>query len=266
MCLCFFSYKQHPEFELILIQNRDEFYLRPTEQAKFWGTLPDVLGGKDLKNGGMWLGMNRLGRIALVSNYRDPSLKKENANSRGILVRDYLFSCVSTKLYLERVLDELEKYNEFNLIAGDTENLFYLSSRLKKVQRIAPGFYGLSNHLLNTPWPKLSKGKSRLEKIISKEVFEHEQLFEIMHDNKKFPDDSLPSTGIDSKFEKELSSIFINTHKYGTRATTLVMIKRTGEVIFIEKSFGSSGEKIGEKQFQFICGAQKKASDQKGSH
>jgi len=153
-----FAWKVIPGMPLIAAANRDEFYERPSSAADFWKDHPRVLAGRDLKNGGTWLGATRNGKIAAVTNYRDPSSLKSGAPSRGRLVSDYLTGKHTIEHYLKKISEQAGQYNGFNLLAGDNDALFVFSSRGQK-QKLNPGLYGLSNHLLDTPWPKVKKSE-----------------------------------------------------------------------------------------------------------
>jgi uncharacterized protein with NRDE domain len=162
MCLIAFAYKTHPRYSLVVAANRDEFYRRPTAPVDFWPECPCVLAGRDLEQGGTWLGVSRDGRFAALTNYRDPAANRPDARSRGELVRDYLCGSMSPQEYLERVKASGGDYNGFNLLVGDAGGLWYYSNRTDVVAAVAPGVHGLSNHLLDTPWPKVAKAKAGL--------------------------------------------------------------------------------------------------------
>ncbi len=158
MCLIVFAWRQHPDFPLIVAANRDEFYERPTLAADFWADHPEVLGGRDLKEMGTWLGITRKGRFAALTNYRDPLHVRADAPSRGWLVRDFLTGERGAEDYLARLRDRGAAYNGFSLILGDAAGLYYYSNRGEEgPAALAPGVYGLSNHLLDTPWPKVRR-------------------------------------------------------------------------------------------------------------
>ncbi|MDZ7697651.1 MAG: NRDE family protein [Deltaproteobacteria bacterium] len=155
--------ESHPTYKLILAANRDEFYERPTAPLAFWNDAPDVLGGRDLLSGGTWLGITRKGRIAAVTNFRDPASEKPHAPSRGDLVKDYLVGSDPPSTYLTRLDAVSDRYNGFNLLVGTIDHMFWYSNRDGRIVRLSPGVHGICNHLLNTPWPKVDRGIQRDE-------------------------------------------------------------------------------------------------------
>ena len=167
MCLILLAYQSHPRYPLILAANRDEFYQRPTVPASFWETEPQILAGRDLKSGGTWLGISRTGRIAALSNYRDPGTVLVNSPSRGGLVTDFLLGDGPPGEYLKMLRQRSQDYNGFNIFFGDLKNLFFYSNRGEVPPLLQPGIHGLSNHLLDTPWPKVTQGKKALAKILA---------------------------------------------------------------------------------------------------
>lgn len=225
MCVIYIAFGQHPDHPLILLANRDEYYARPSLAAAYWDDLQEIYAGRDLVGGGTWLGVNKNGRIAAVTNYRDPNAPT-GVISRGQLVAEYLRSNENPREYLETVMRNGEHYSGFNLIVGEIssrcEQLFYCSNRGNEIVELKKGIYGLSNHLLDTPWPKVKKGKTRLSKLMDAGSANDDQLLEILADEKLAEDDELPSTGIPIEAEKALSAVFIRTPNYGTRSSTLV--------------------------------------------
>ncbi|MDQ1277496.1 MAG: hypothetical protein QG555_536, partial [Thermodesulfobacteriota bacterium] len=199
MCLIILSWRTRTDFPLILAANRDEFYDRPSLPADFWPDHPDILGGRDLKEGGTWLGITRKGRIAALTNYRDPLSVRGNAPSRGWLVRDFLTGRDRPGDYLERFQQEAPRYNGFSVLLGDGSGLYYLSNRGGGgVTPLAPGIHGLSNHLLDTPWPKVGKARERFRSAIAgKNSPRSEDLFDLLTDSSRPEDGDLPETGID---------------------------------------------------------------------
>ena len=245
----------HADYRLILAANRDEFYHRPTAPLDYWSEHPGVLAGRDLKSNGTWLGVTRDGRIAAVTNYRDPSAYMQNAPSRGILVRNYLTGNLAPRHYLEAVSKIGHTYNGFNLIAGNPSDLYYYSNRAKRIRRLKPGFYGISNHVLDTAWPKVSKGKSQLQaQLIGKKRIEIEKIWKFLADRTPAWDTELPETGVGLQWERILSAVFITSPDYGTRSSTIVLIEKSGRVNIMERTFLNSGNEIkqGEtRQYNF---------------
>ncbi len=235
MCLIFFAINQHPTYKLIIAANRDEFYNRKTDAANFWKDNPAILGGRDLEASGTWMAMNKVnGRIAFVTNYRDPANINPNAPSRGQLVSDFLTGQDSPKEYLEKIERRGHKYNGFNLVVGSAVELWYYSNYGKGIKKLDAGSYGLSNHLLDTPWPKVTKVKERFIKFISQPDLPMEGFFDILADRSTAADEDLPHTGLTLERERALSSIFIKTPDYGTRCSTVVLIDINNRVSFQE--------------------------------
>jgi len=251
MCLILFAYKVHPSYNLILAANRDEFYERPSSPADFWEDSPQVLAGRDLQEGGTWMGIDRTGRFAAITNYRDPASLKNNAPSRGGLVSSYLCGNRSPDDYLAEISTQAKLYNGYNLIAGDRRELFAYSNRDEK-QKLNPGIYGLSNHLLDTPWPKVFRGKKLFTAALSKKGYELETaLFALLLDRKIPSDNKLPDTGIGLEWERVLSSIFIASPIYGTRSSTILLIGKTGRIKFVEKVFDGNPQEWMTSRFMF---------------
>jgi uncharacterized protein with NRDE domain len=250
MCLVLIALDSHPEYSLILAANRDEFYDRPTAPAAFWADAPSVLAGRDLKAGGTWLGIDRRGRLAAVTNYRQGQRESPAPRSRGRLVSDFLTGNAGAPEHVERVRNEADLYNGFNLIAGDAGGLFYYSNREGRVRSLVPGVYGLSNHLLDTPWPKVAATKSAFGALLKGEASElTADLFALLSDRNRPADALLPSTGVGPEWERLLSSAFIASDDYGTRSSTVVLVGRDGSIVFIERNFGPGGVPGGEARF-----------------
>lgn len=251
MCLILFAWKVHEGFPLVLAANRDEFYERPTAPADFWEEAPDLLAGRDLKAGGTWLGITRKGRLAALTNFRDPATVKKDAPSRGHLIREYVLGDETPETYLGQVAPAASCYNGFNLIVGDPSGLFYFSNRGEQ-RRLLPGIYGLSNRLLDTPWPKVERGKGAFQKIMEKNgTPSTEELFALLADRSRPPDDSLPDTGVGLEWERTLSPLFIESPVYGTRSSTVLTLDGTGEVTFAERVFNGGSEPRMTSRFQF---------------
>jgi uncharacterized protein with NRDE domain len=252
MCLLVFSYKQHPAYDLIFVANRDESYTRPTRAAQFWDDFPQVLAGKDLKAGGTWMGVTKTGAFSALTNFRDPKLLKQNPPSRGHLVLDYLKNPVYSNGYLKQVDEKANQYSGFNLLAGTVDQLGYYSNQQKKIQQLDPGLYGLSNHLLNTPWPKVTLAKEALCEAIQDEAISEEALFGLLADERQAPETDLPNTGIPKELEKIVSPVFIKSDRYGTRCSTILLIDKNGKVTFEERRFLAGTQNIDEtSRFEF---------------
>jgi len=241
MCLILFAIQSHPDYKLVIAANRDEFYERPTAPAAFWDDEPGLLAGRDLRAGGTWLGITTKGRIAAITNYRDPSSIKSNAPSRGSLVTGFLSGRQSPAEYLEGLKKKAHEYNGFNLIVGEKHELYWYSNRGQGIRGISSGIYGLSNHLLDSPWPKVTRGKKMFRRLLSEEKDPVPKAFFSMLADRSIPDDgSLPDTGVGLEWERMLSPIFITSPAYGTRSSTLLFIDHYDGVTFIERTFNSS--------------------------
>ena len=256
MCLILLSYRQHPRYPFIFAANRDEFYERPSAPASLWEDAPEVLGGRDLKEGGTWLGITRKGRIAALTNYRDPASARPNALSRGWLVRDYLAGQKGAPDFLKNLKAKADCYNGFNLLLGEWPSLYYFS-HTGEVQEMKPGLYGLSNRLLDTPWPKLEKGKAALKSLVENcEGPNPDEVFAVLADRLRFPDGLLPDTGVGLEWERILSAIFITSPTYGTRSSTVIMIDQKGHVTFIERVYNGHPESWLTTRFDFTIQAE----------
>jgi len=257
MCLILFACNVHPSYRLVLAANRDEFYDRPTKAADFWKKNPQVLAGVDLKEKGTWMGVTKRGKFAAITNYRDPASWKVQAPSRGQLVSRYLMGSASAEKYLNRIKVEAHQYNGFNLLLGDAENLLIYSNR-GGAQKIPDGIHGLSNHLLDTPWPKVQRGVRLLEEALSRKGEDLESaLFSLLTDRLVASDDQLPDTGIGREWERVLSPLFIVSPGYGTRSSTLLLIGKNGRIKLVEKIYHGSPESWLTSRFSFIREKQK---------
>jgi uncharacterized protein with NRDE domain len=241
MCLILLAHGAHPDYPLVIAANRDEYYERPTARAAFWPDQPHILAGRDLEGMGTWLGVTLQGRVAALTNFRDRRERKTDAPSRGTLVRDFLVSEQAPREYLEEVATRASDYNGFNLLAGDIDGVFYFSSREGAVQQVAPGIHGLSNHLLDTPWPKVARGKQRLRAALELGP-NPETLLDLLHDREAAAADELPDTGVGADMERVLSPALIVSPQYGTRASTAVLFGEDGSVSFSERTILPGGE------------------------
>ena len=237
MCLIFFSYDMHPRYQFILAANRDEFYERPTAPLDFWEDAPYILAGRDLRGKGTWMGITRTGRFAAITNFRDPASIRTDAPSRGLLLTNFLTGDESPQSYLESVSHSGNQYKGFNLLVGNGADLFYYSNRGHGVQKVRPGFYGLSNHLLDTPWPKVRKGKDALNALFSEREIRTEAVFRVLGDQTHPPDSELPDTGMGLEWERILSPLFVTSQTYGTRSSSVLLVERDGEISVAERTF-----------------------------
>ena len=252
MCLIFVALKRHPEYPLIVAANRDEFFERPTQALHRWDS--GVFAGKDLTAGGTWMGFTKTGRFAALTNYRDPNNSVNNPISRGQLVADFLQSENQAEDYLKAVECNRDRYEGFNLLVGNTENLWYFSNKSEpdsfkqNAAPLAAGIYGLSNHLLDTPWPKVSQGKQAFEETVvrQRQTTETlvENLFNVMNHREQANDELLPNTGVGLEMERYLSPRFITTPfgRYGTRCSTVLLCDKNGAAFMYEKTWNASGQ------------------------
>jgi uncharacterized protein with NRDE domain len=252
MCLILIAYRTHPAFPLVVGANRDEFYARPTAPAEFWSDAPDLLAGRDLQARGTWLGITRDLRFAALTNFRDLHAAPGSARSRGELTSEFLRGNAPAEQYLERVSRRASEYNGFNLFVADSTGLFYFSNRDGSARKLGPGTYGLSNHLLDTPWPKVAELKPRLDAAI-REPLDPDAIRSILADRGVAPDSALPDTGVGMARERMLSAAFVISDTYGTRSTTALSISADRRARFKEWSFGPGGEFLGEREFAFAA-------------
>lgn len=237
MCIIFLAIEQHPKYSLVIAANRDEFYNRPTAQAHFWPDAPGLLAGRDLRSNGTWLGVTRAGRVAMLTNFREPGKEDPSCPSRGELVTGFLLSRQTVEEYLSWLQANGDRYNGFNLIFGTLEKLVYFSNRANYPTFLSPGIYGLSNGLLDDPWPKVIKGKEGLSSALRNGLADDSSaLFKILEDQNKPPLHLVPCTGLDPSLEYDLSSIFVQRSGYGTRASTLLLAEDGTRVLFWEKT------------------------------
>lgn len=240
MCLILVAWHAHPHFPLVVAANRDEFYARPTASCTRWPNSPEIIGGRDLEAGGTWLGVSEQGRFAAVTNVREPGIAKGRL-SRGELTRNFLESRQSPEAYLATL--DFAAYSGFNLLISDGNSLYYASNRGPQAQRLAPGVYGLSNHLLDSPWPKLISARERFSLALDK-LPASQHFFDILGDDEIVPDDQLPETGVPLEWERRLSAIFVRSQEYGTRASTLVTVNVEKSLFFEERNFGANGQPL----------------------
>lgn len=243
MCLIAWNWQPDRATPLLLLANRDEFYARPALPLHWWGPTPsgaEVLAGKDLQGGGTWLGVNRSGRLAALTNYRSTEPQRADAPSRGELVAAFLHGDQDAPTYLEQLAQRCGDYNPFNLLVFDGHQLMGLESRNARVLRKPAGVGAVSNADFQTPWPKLTRLKSRLQQLEDRAQTDINSLLPLLHDRSIAPDAALPHTGVPLELERVLSATFVATPHYGTRACSMVAIHQT-QVEFFEQSHGSQG-------------------------
>lgn len=235
MCLVAFSWKNHPDYPLIISANRDEFFDRPTESLHQWDS--GIIAGKDLRAGGTWMGFHPDGKWALLTNYRDFSRSHKGDISRGKLVQDFLEGNKNPEAYLEGIFRNKDRYEGFNLLVSDGEKLFYLSNYRENIEEIPPGIHGLSNGLINDPWPKVELAKTQLANVLAEGVSD-EKLLGILKSKGTHPLEILPKTGAPEQLEIGLSAQLIRiTPNYGTVSSSAVLKNTQGLTTITERTF-----------------------------
>lgn len=257
MCLIVLAWKAHPRYPLILATNRDEFHERRSAPLGYWEGTTNVIGGRDIEKGGSWLAANVDGRWAAVTNFRDGIPSLQHSLSRGHLVKNYVSSDQTAKTYAANVEESLSEYPGCNLLIAGAGELFYASNRHEseprsRMENVEPGIHGLSNHLLNTPWPKVERCKKHMGTLLDQDGDAiTRSMFELLADRSVADDTDLPSTGVSLERERVLSAPFIVADNYGTRASTVLLIDDQGRVQMHERAFDAGGTEIGQRNFSF---------------
>jgi len=258
MCLILVAWQTHPDYPLVVAANRDEFFARPTAPAGFWTAgqspswteVPDILAGRDLLAGGTWMGVSRGGRFAALTNFRDPASQRDAAVSRGRLVADFLGGNLSATDYLAAIAPGAGLYNGYNLLVGDGETLAWSSNVTGEARSLPPGIYGISNHLLDTPWPKVEAAKSALAAALAA-LPDEQPLFRLLRDDAIYPDEALPRTGVNLEWERLLSAAFVRSPGYGTRSSTVLRVGKDGWTVFDEQTWLDAAQAGGRVRFRF---------------
>ncbi len=254
MCLVIVALDAHPTFPLVIAANRDEFHARAALPAR-WGERPPfvgVLAGRDLAAGGTWLGVRRDGRWALLTNVREGGARNDpSAPSRGELVPAVLNTSDRPAAALSAAMRNAAAYNGFNLLAGDARRAFWTSNRSDAVRAIPAGVHGVSNALLDTPWPKLERTRAAVSAWADQDSGDIAPVFAALSDRHRPPDAALPSTGVPLEWERLLSAPFIVGKDYGTRCSTVLAVDRDGNARFVERTFDTCGVATGEVEFAF---------------
>lgn len=257
MCLIVFAWNTHPEYRLILAANRDEFHQRPAQELHWWPDHPKLLAGRDLQAGGTWLAVNRSGRFATVTNYRERQRKKTGLLSRGELVTGFVAGDQSAKQYLGTV--DNERYAGFSLLAADGNELCYASNRGDNPAILAPGVYGLSNASLDTPWPKLTRSKNALLALVDAGDVDETALHRILADRTAAPVPDVETGELPFAVARALTAPFIVNPEYGTRCSTVLLWSATGDITVSEHRFDAGGKRTGESRFHFCSDNQESA-------
>jgi len=238
MCIVLFDWRPNAPTPLSVAANRDEFHARPTESARWRG---DVFCGLDIRAGGTWLGIHRNGRIAVVTNYREPIAERQTGErSRGLLPLAFLEGNDSPERFCQALAEEQHHYGAFNLLVGTPESLWYIGNRGAPPQAVTPGVHGLCNGLLDDPWPKVQRAKQRLANALTVDS-SPEQLMEVVNDHYQPPDSELPDTGVGMELERLVAPVFIQSPGYGTRASSVVELSRHSDPIMLEQGWLPDG-------------------------
>ena len=239
MCLIVFAWKVVPGTPLIVAANRDEYYDRPTSPAAWWDDHPHVYAGRDLQGGGTWIGITKDGRFSALTNIRAPSEKQVDAPTRGALVANFLTGRASPQEYVEDLSAQDNRFNGFNLLVGDCNQLIWFSNGKKDDPRngkpLPPGIYGLSNDVLDSPWPKVVRTKAQFSSLLCQSA-PQEAFFEMLTDTTRASDCRLPKTGVSMEMERLLSSVLIESPTYGTRTSTVVKLHGDNVAVLDERS------------------------------
>ncbi len=249
VCLLVFAWKAHPRFRLIMAGNRDEFHDRPAEPCRWWSEPSGILAGRDLEAGGAWMGVSRTGRAAVVTNYREPARPEPGRRSRGELVIDALTTEEEFDTWARRLGGAAADYGGFNLIVVRGDALHFLTNRGDDRFDLEPGIYGLSNRRLDTPWPKVVAAKVRFGAVVGRDRVSVEALFDLLSDHQPVADEDLPDTGVPQEWERLLSSAFIVDDRYGTRASTVLLVDVCGGAEMVERRFDRAGRPTGDSSF-----------------
>lgn len=250
MCLIVIAWKARDDLPLIVAANRDEWRDRPTQAANWWPDHPQILAGRDLQAGGTWMGITPGGRFAAVTNFRDPSERRGDALSRGGLATEFLLDARPAGDWLEDLRARAPRYNGFNLILGDGEELWYFGSRDARARPIEPGVHGLSNHVLDEPWPKVQRGRQAMERALA-DADPAPRLFEMLSDTGGAPDESLPRTGVGIEWERRLAAPLVTGEDYGTRCSTVIALSAEGGS-FEERTRDARGAAASTARFDYF--------------
>ncbi|MDF9775738.1 NRDE family protein [Pseudomonas baetica] len=247
MCLIVFAWRPGHAQPLVVAANRDEFYARPSLPLAQWPEAPQVYAGRDLEAGGTWLGVGANGRFAALTNIRDPR-QPPGRKSRGELVARFLTGELPIDDYLSDVVARSSEYGGFNLLVGNANELWHFNARESEPVMLPAGVHGLSNAGLDTPWPKLLKAKAALSEVLDDP--QPQALLALLSDSQPAPVAELPDTGVGLATETLLSSVFIASQSYGTRASTALIVQADGTRHLVERSFGPFGGHLGEVEIR----------------
>lgn len=232
VCIIAFEYKVNNQYDLVICANRDEFYVRPTKPAHLWETSPKIFAGKDIQEGGTWMGVTEHGKFVAITNYRDPNLEEVKTYSRGVIATNFLLGDVSAPDFAQQLQKDKDLYGPFNVLAYDGEDLIHYNNIVDEIQFVKPGIHCLCNATLNTPWPKTIVLAKDFGHILVQEKWSNEELLHILQNEQLAPDRLLPKTGVSYELEKALSAIFVKMENYGTRASTIIKLNKNGADFF----------------------------------
>lgn len=249
MCLVSLAWKCHPQWPVVLVGNRDEFHARPALAAARWPDIPGVLGGRDAQAGGSWLAVHDDGRVAVVTNHREPEAMQPGARSRGDLVVEFAANGTLPSA------EEVDDFGPYHLLAWDGERLRYSSNRTTP-RHLAPGVHTLSNAALGARWPKVRRLEANMKVQVENlgetwDDFDPEAFLTHLADTSRADDEELPDTGVGADLERFLSSAFISSDRYGTRCSTVVAFHADGARVLVERSFGPDGALLGDVRLDF---------------
>jgi len=252
MCLLVVAWRTHPRYRLVVAGNRDEFHERPTAPLGWWSDAPDILAGRDLRAGGTWLGLARSGRFGLVTNFRDANGASPGAPSRGQLVPAFLRGGLSAADYLSSLQSGIRAYAGFNLLLGDASGLHYVCNvGDDRPRELPPGIYGLSNHRLDEPWPKLVRTRRRFAAALEQADPRPADLFGLLADDAPAPQEQPPDEGLPPDLERALTAPFVRHARYGTRCSTVVLVEHGGRTTMLERRFDAAGLQTGATRLGF---------------
>jgi uncharacterized protein with NRDE domain len=251
MCVTAISFQENSEFPIILAANRDEFYARAAEPLQWWPDAPEILAGRDVSQAvaGTWLGINRSGYFAILTNFREVAPQKKDAQSRGMLIRDFLARSPKLPEFAAELVLKQKQFNGYNLIFGNRDTLYYYSNRSgEPATKLPPGLYGLSNALLDAPWPKVTRLKAGFASV-AQSLLPTESVFAILADSTRSQPTEVQQTGLPMELEVALSPVFIALPErgYGTRVSSILSIAATGQVKFLERTFYTGKFKLDTK-------------------
>lgn len=252
MCILFAAIEKHPVYPIIICANRDEFYQRESTQMQWNDREGDkFLSGIDLKAGGTWLGLSELGYFGAVTNIRGSKIQVSSPYSRGELPLLHLKN-KSIARTSEQLKTNSNYYQPFNLWFGDLKQrqLKHFNSIHRSFLTLSKGFHTVSNSKNFERWPKMVRGIEHIEKIIeSSGTIDTSMLLKVLTDSTQADDRELPNTGISFEWEKRLSSIFIQSEEYGTRACTVILLDHNNNAKVIEQRYGVLGKNLGKSEF-----------------